>query len=42
MLDIKKQIDYWIKGALEDLETAKILIEKQRFLHGLFFCYFSN
>jgi len=39
MLDIKKQIDYWIKGAEEDLKSADLLIQKKRILHGLFYCH---
>lgn len=39
MIDIKKQIEYWKTGAIDDLESAKILIEKNRLLHGLFFCH---
>lgn len=39
MLDIEKQIDYWKSSAFDDLETAKILIDKNRLLHGLFFCH---
>lgn len=39
MVDIEKQIAYWINGAFEDLESAKILIESNRLLHGLFFCH---
>lgn len=39
MENIEKQIDYWMNTAFEDLETAKILITKNRFLHGLFFCH---
>lgn len=39
MIDVKKQIEYWKKGAIDDLESAKILIEKKRSLHGLFFCH---
>ncbi len=41
MPDIKKQTDYWIKGAYDDLATAELLIEKKRVLHGLFFCYLA-
>ena len=26
-------------GALDDLESAKLLIDRNRFLHGLFFCH---
>lgn len=39
MINIKKQISYWISGANEDLETAEILLDKNRILHGLFFCH---
>lgn len=39
MIDIQKQIDYWIKGAEEDIVTADLLIHKKRNLHGLFFCH---
>ncbi|MFN3997477.1 HEPN domain-containing protein [Algoriphagus sp.] len=38
-INIEKQIEYWINGAVEDLEVASILIEKSRCLHGLFFCH---
>lgn len=39
MPDLEKQIEYWKSGALDDLETAKVLIDKNRLLHGLFFCH---
>lgn len=39
MINTHKQIEYWINGAFEDLDSAKILIDKKRFLHGLFFCH---
>lgn len=39
MTDSKKQLEYWINGAEDDLKTAKILIESNRILHGLFFCH---
>lgn len=39
MIELQKQIDYWINGAEEDIETACILIREGRFLHGLFFCH---
>ena len=35
------QIKYWIDGSAEDISTAQILIEKERFLHGLFFCHLA-
>ena len=39
MLNIQKQIDYWIDGAEEDILTAELLIREKRILHGLFFCH---
>ncbi|MBI2257554.1 MAG: HEPN domain-containing protein [Flavobacteriia bacterium] len=39
MIDVKKQIDYWMNGADEDLVTAALLIKEKRILHGLFFCH---
>ncbi|MDA3942202.1 MAG: HEPN domain-containing protein [Bacteroidetes bacterium] len=39
MIDLKKQIAYWTKGAEDDLMTAELLIREKRILHGLFFCH---
>ena len=39
MIDVEKQISYWKSGAINDLISAKILIERNRLLHGLFFCH---
>lgn len=39
MMDIQKQIEYWINGAKDDMITSEILIEKNRVLHGLFFAH---
>ena len=39
MLNIQKQINYWITGAEDDIETAGLLIREKRTLHGLFFCH---
>ena len=41
MIDIKKQIEYWIKGAEDDLYTAGLLFREKRILHGLFFCHLA-
>ncbi len=38
-MNIKKHIEYWIKGAEEDLITADLLIREKRILPGLFFCH---
>ena len=39
MINIQKQIDYWINGAEDDIITANLLIQEKRTLHGLFFCH---
>lgn len=39
MTDISRQINYWINSAIDDLESARILIERNKLLHGLFFCH---
>ncbi|HMQ80311.1 MAG TPA: HEPN domain-containing protein [Ignavibacteria bacterium] len=36
-----KQVEYWIAGADSDIETAKLLLENDKILHGLFFCHLS-
>ncbi|MEB2783129.1 HEPN domain-containing protein [Algoriphagus persicinus] len=38
-INIEKQLMHWQSGAKEDLEVAELLIEKGRYLHGLFFCH---
>lgn len=39
MIDIPKQIEYWLTSAEDDLATAELLIKEKRVLHGLFFCH---
>ena len=39
MIDLQKQIHYWIKEAEDNILSADILIQKGRLLHGLFFCH---
>jgi len=39
MINVKKQILYWETGADEEMLNAKIMIENNRFLAGLFFCH---
>jgi len=39
MINVQKQIDYWVNGAVDDLKSAEILIDSKRMLHGLFFCH---
>ncbi len=40
-MNINKQIEYWSESAKSDIDTAEILIDKGKFLHGLFFCHIS-
>ncbi|OFY37583.1 MAG: hypothetical protein A2W91_14415 [Bacteroidetes bacterium GWF2_38_335] len=40
-MDIKKQTDYWIKTAGDDLETAEYLIVGNKRIQGLFFCHLT-
>lgn len=34
-----EQIDYWINTAIDDLQTAELLISNGKILHGLFFSH---
>ena len=36
-----KQIDYWKNGAVNDLETAELLISGKKYIEGLFFCHLT-
>ncbi len=38
-MDIRRQIEYWINTATDDLQTAELLIENKKILQGLFFCH---
>lgn len=39
MLNIEKQLEYWISSAKSDLEAAELLIRESRYIQGLFFCH---
>jgi hypothetical protein len=41
MINVDKQIKYWVESSGDDLETAELLIESKKVLHGLFFCHLS-
>ena len=41
MLNIGKQIEYWINTAKSDLDSAELLIRESRYIHGLFFCHLA-
>jgi len=38
-MDIAKQVEYWKNGAINDVDSAELLINNGKFLHGLFFCH---
>ncbi|HPJ37686.1 MAG TPA: HEPN domain-containing protein [Spirochaetota bacterium] len=40
-MELQKQIDYWHKGSLSDVDTAGILIEKSKYTEGMFFCHLA-
>ncbi len=39
MVDLQRQIEYWINGAEDDIITAELLFREKRNIHGLFFCH---
>ena len=39
MINIERQIKYWTENSNNDFDTAKLLIENSKILHGLFFCH---
>lgn len=39
--DIEKHVKYWYSSAQEDIETAELLINSQKFRHGLFFAHLA-
>lgn len=41
MTDKYKHIEYWKSSALSDIDTALILIEKDKIKEGLFFCHLT-
>ena len=41
MVDIAKQIEYWSKSAVEDIEAATDLITNAKHRHGLFFAHLA-
>ncbi|MFW5770043.1 MAG: HEPN domain-containing protein [Spirochaetota bacterium] len=40
-MDLHKQINYWLEGSQSDIETAEILIQKNKLPEGMFFCHLS-
>ena len=41
MLNIPKQIEYWVKTAEEDFEVGSNLVETGKIRHGLFFIHLA-
>ena len=41
MINIDKQIKYWLDSSENDIETAELLIDSNKILHGLFFCHLA-
>jgi len=41
MLDTVKQVAYWRDGAVDDWESAEVLVEKGKIRQGLFFAHLS-
>ena len=41
MIDINKQIDYWVKGAYNDIETSELLLAGKKYVESLFFYHLS-
>jgi HEPN domain-containing protein len=41
MNEIEKRLSVWCKAARSDLDTAGLLIQESKFLHGLLFCHFA-
>jgi len=39
MINVNKQMEYWINSAETDVETAELLIQNNKYLPGLFFCH---
>ena len=41
MVDVAKQIEYWMRGSEEDFAAAQSLFEKGHFRHSLFFAHLA-
>ncbi len=39
MINIEKQVQYWLTGADEELLNAKVMIDNKRLVGGMFFCH---
>ena len=41
MNDIEKRVNIWCRAAKSDLDTAALLIQESKLLHGLLFCHYA-
>jgi HEPN domain-containing protein len=41
MINLEKQIDYWIKGSESNLETSVVLFDNAKSIESLFFCHLA-
>ena len=41
MTDKEKQISYWLKTSIDDLETIDLLFDGKKYVQSLFFVFFS-
>jgi HEPN domain-containing protein len=41
MIDVSKNITYWINTADNDIETAEILFASGKLIEGMFFCHLT-
>lgn len=40
-MNIEKQINYWLDGAMSNIDTSKLLIDNEKLIEGLFFAHLS-
>lgn len=41
MINLEKQIDYWIAGSESNLETSAVLFDNAKSIEALFFCHLA-
>lgn len=41
MIDIEKQVNFWVRNALEDWDVAKDLVSRSKTRYGLFFAHLA-
>lgn len=38
-MDINERINYWVEIAIDDLDSAKIMLKKKKYLQSGFYCH---